>query len=99
MSDKEIQRAITSKELIINKFSQKCLQPASYDMRIGKEAFSSHGKRRIDIKSAESLKIEPGDFILVSTYESVKLSSKIAGRIGLRSFHTRKGLALLAGTT
>lgn len=97
MSDKGIERARRSKELVIRSFSKKSLQPASYDMRVGDEAFSSHEKRPINIKSTGSLTIKPGDFILVRTYESVKLSPKIAGRIGLRSFHARKGLALLAG--
>ena len=97
MSDKDIERARRLKELVIRSFSKKSLQPASYDMRVGDEAFSSHEKRPINIKSTGSLTIQPGDFILVRTYESVKLSPQIAGRIGLRSFHARKGLALLAG--
>ena len=97
MSDKDIQEAMSSGELIIGNFSQKSLQPASYDMRVGEEAFSSHEKVGIDVKSIHSLVVKPGDFILIRTYESVKLSPKIAGRIGLRSFHARKGLVLLAG--
>lgn len=96
MSDKDIQQAMSSGELIIGDFSPESLQPASYDMRVGEEAFSSHEKR-INVKSTGSLVIKPGDFILTRTYESVKLSPKIAGKIGLRSFHARKGLALLAG--
>jgi len=97
MSDREIQGARTSKELEIRNFSKECLQPASYDMRVGDEAFSSHEKVRIDVKPKGFLEIKPGDFILVRTYESIRLSPKIAGRLGLRSFHARKGLALLAG--
>ena len=97
MPDKDIQKARTLKELVIKKFSRRCLQPASYDMRVGDEAFSSHGKVSIDVKSKGFLQIRPGDFILVRTYESVKLSPNIAGHLGLRSFHTRKGLVLLAG--
>ena len=97
MSDRDIERARTLKELEIRNFSKKCLQPASYDMRVGDEAFSSHEKERIPVTLARPLVIKPGDFILIRTYESVKLSPKIAGRLGLRSFHARKGLALLAG--
>ena len=97
MSDKDIREAMSSGELIIGDFSPESLQPASYDMRVGGEAFSSHEKKPIDIKSTGFLVIKPGDFILVRTYESVKLSPKIAGKVGLRSFHARKGLALLAG--
>lgn len=97
MSDRDIQEAMSSGELIIGGFSLESLQPASYDMRVGGEVFSSHEKAPINVKSTGSLVIKPGDFILVRTYESVKLSPKIAGKIGLRSFHARKGLALLAG--
>ena len=49
MSDKEIQEAISSGELIIGNFSPESLRPASYDMRVGEEAFSSHEKKRIDV--------------------------------------------------
>lgn len=97
MSDKDIREAMSSEELIIRNFSPKVLQPASYDMRVGKEAFSSHEKGRIDVTRERPLVIKPGDFILIRTYESIKLSPRIAGRIGLRSFYARKGLALLAG--
>lgn len=97
MSDKDIQEARSSGELIIRDFFQESLQPASYDMRVGEGAFSSHEKVRIDVKSSGSLVVKPGVFVLVHTRESIKLSPKIAGRIGLRSFHARKGLALLAG--
>lgn len=97
MSDKDILEAMRSKELIIKNFSPKDLQPASYDMHVGEEAFSSHEKGRIDVTRECPLVIKPGDFILVRTHESIKLSPKIAGRIGLRSFYARKGLALLAG--
>jgi len=97
MSDKDIREAMSSGELIIRNFSPKDLQPASYDMRVGKEAFSSHEKGRIAVTREGPLVIKPGDFILIRTYESIKLSPRIAGRIGLRSFYARKGLALLAG--
>jgi len=97
MSDKDIQEARGAGELIIRNFSQKGLQPASYDMHVGKEAFSSHEKGKIPIKRTRPLVIKPGDFILIRSYESIKLSPRIAGRIGLRSFWARKGLALLAG--
>ena len=97
MSDKGILKARASKELVIRNFSRRCLQPASYDMRVGGEAFSSHGKESIPVKVKGFLEIKPGDFILIRTYESVKLPPNIAGHLGLRSFHARKGLALLAG--
>jgi len=97
MSDKGIQKAMNSGELIIRNFFKKSLQPASYDMRVGEEAFSSHEKKLINVKSTGFITIRPGDFILIRTHESVKLSPNIAGRIGLRSFHAKKGLVLLAG--
>lgn len=97
MSDGDIEKAVASKELVITDFSKECLQPASYDMRVGKAAFSSTLKRRIDVEKKGSVAIAPGDLILVSTYERVGTSSKVAGHIGLRSSHTRLGLVSLNG--
>lgn len=97
MSDRDIKKAIDTKELVITNFSVECLQPASYDMRAGKEAFSSTRKKRINLEKEGFVAISPGDLILLSTYESVETSRKIAGHIGLRSSHARLGLVSLNG--
>jgi dCTP deaminase len=97
MTDREIQKTISSGELDIENFSERFLQPASYDMRLGGEAFTSTGREMINTKEKGILLIEAGDFAVVTTYEKLKLSRKTAGHIGLRSHYVRKGLVLLTG--
>ena len=48
--DTQIKEAIESGDIVIGDFSEKCLQPASYDMRIGDEGFTSDSKEITDIK-------------------------------------------------
>lgn len=112
LSDEEIKKAIAEGEITIEPFDEKnCLQPASYDMRVGKKALVTKSigleelKRRvekgggteIDIEAASSVTIPAGGFALITTLETVKLSKVYVGHIGIRSYYTRKGLAILSG--
>lgn len=96
LTDKEIKEARESGELIIENFSEDCLQPASYDMRLGEEAITSSQRKKVNPQDKGLLTIPAGDFALVTTHERVKLMSRIAGHIGLRSHYARKGLILLS---
>lgn len=95
LSNVDIEEATKKKEIIIENFSRECLEPASYDMRMGKEAVKKVGKINVEEKGAVIL--EPGDLAVLGTYESVTLSRRYIGHIGVRSHYTRKGLVLLAG--
>lgn len=97
MTDGEIQDAVVSGELGITDFADHCLQPASYDMRIGSRALRSGDTPEIDVARERSIVINAGQFALITTYESVRLPADIAGHIGVRSYYTRKGMILLAG--
>lgn len=97
LSDIGIKKAIEDGEITFDPFDLKCLNPASYDMRVGEEAFTSSGRTKLDLKAKGALVIEAGDFATVTTFESIKLSNIIAGHIGLRSYFTRKGLMPLKG--
>lgn len=97
MTNEMIRKAISSGELRIDNFSDSCLQPASYDMRLGNEAITSTYREKVNPSQKGLFIIPAGDFALVTTYESVELSNKIAGHIGLRSHFSKKGLALLSG--
>jgi dCTP deaminase len=66
-------------------------------MRLGGEVFKSSPPEKIDVAAKGILIIEPGQFVIFTTYESVKLSTKIAGHLGVRSHYTRKGLVPLLG--
>jgi len=97
LTDGEIKEAIKSGELVIENFSEDSLQPASYDMRLGERALISGKDAELDLEKAGSVTIGAAEFALFTTHEKVKLSSTIAGHIGLRSYFARKGLVLLAG--
>lgn len=97
MTDGEIREAISTGELGITEFADHCLQPASYDLRIGDTALRSGDVAETDVAQARSLVLNAGQFALITTYESVKMPADIAGHIGVRSYYTRKGLILLAG--
>lgn len=112
LTDSEIKGAIKKKEIIIEPFDNKyCLQSASYDMRIGKRAIIAKSvsleelkrtvekgdAKEIDLEEETSITIPAGGFALITTFEKVKFSTLYVGHIGIRSYYTRKGLALLSG--
>lgn len=95
--DFQIKEAIQSGEIIMENFSEHCLQPASYDMRIGEEGFTSDSKQVTNIKEKGMLLLKRGDFGVVSTYESIELPPNFTARIGMRSFFSRRGLVATTG--
>ena len=97
MTDGEIRDAIDRKEMVIQHFSEDCLEPASYDMRIGKKALVTSTEDELDLEHKHSLTLKAGDFALITTHEVIKLSNTIAGHIGIKSYYTRKGIVILAG--
>jgi len=97
MTDGEVKEAMASGKLNIDNFSDKSLQPASYDMRVGNRLLISSESAEIDLFQKGSAVLQPGVFALVTTHEKVKLADTIAGHIGVKSYYTRKGLVMLTG--
>ena len=111
ITDGEIKEALKKKEIILEPFSDDSLQPASYDMRLGKFAIISKtvtleelkkkvetgDVREINVEEKGTIIIPPGAFVLLTTLEKIKLTKRYAGHIGMRSYYTRKGLVLLSG--
>jgi len=97
MTDGEMRDAMELGKLHIENFSDRSLQPASYDMRIGSRLLISSDDAEIDLFQRSSAILKPGVFALVTTHEKVKLSDTIAGHIGVKSYYTRKGLVMLTG--
>lgn len=95
--DKEIKEAVNNGEIGLSDFSEKCLQPASYDLRVGEEGFTSSAGRVINIQIEGVLEIQPGDFALVMTHEKLRLPNAMLGRFGLRSEYARMGLLATVG--
>ena len=97
MTDGEIREAMASGGLRIDNFSEKSLQPASYDMRVGSRLLISSDEAEVDLSRKGSAVLKPGVFALVTTHENVVLSETIAGHIGVKSYYTRKGIVMLTG--
>jgi dCTP deaminase len=95
--DEDIKKAVKSGEIELSDFSEKCLQPASYDLRVGEEGFTLSAGRVISIQNEGVLEIQPGDFALVMTHEKLRLPTNMLGRFGLRSAYARMGLLATAG--
>lgn len=97
LNDADIKRRVEDGTLNLTPFEVNSLQPASYDLRAGDFAFTSTTKQKVDLKQRGVVVIEPGEFIVVETLETVGLDSQTAGQLGLRSEYARKGLLMLSG--
>jgi len=97
MTDAQIEAARVAKEIVLDPFDPQQLQPASYDIRLGKWAFASSMKDKLDLSQKGLLVIDPGEFAVIESRERVTLDSRTAGQLGLRSEYAQRGLLLLSG--
>lgn len=109
LSDKSILDMIRSGELVIEPFDKSLVGPSSVDLRLGNE-FVIFERTRIDVidpkkpiqEYTKVIKvndnnffiIHPGEFILATTLEYVKLPNHIAARIEGRSSIARLGVVV-----
>ncbi len=86
-------------------FNIDCVQPASYDIRVGSQAeIINNGKyRKIDIEKEESIAIKPGEQVKISSYEYFEFPLFLLGRLGpmtdlqLNNINTLYGLQIDPG--
>lgn len=104
LSGELIEKAIKAKRLKIKPFYKDGIQPASYDLRLGKTILVTPVKRGekgrpVDLDKEEGKKymIRPGEFVGVLTEEKLSLPNDICGRFGVKSTLTRKGLIAFGG--
>jgi len=97
LSDRQIKDAVAEKKIEITPYEEDQVQPASYDLRVGKQAGTTSTKKLIDMEETSYLVIGPGDFAIVTTFEVVKLDASHVARFGLRSKYSRKGLVATTG--
>ena len=96
LANAKLKKALNDGEIRITPAPQD-IKPASIDLTVGDEAFIASGDEVLKLSDGKSLVLPAGEMALIITKEELKLSSKIVGHFGLRSFFTRKGLSLLAG--
>lgn len=97
LSDVEIRETMQKGNLRIEPFDEQSLQPASYDLRIGKKMLVSGEEAQIDMEARRSVTLKAGQFALLTTLERITLPNDIAAHIGMKSYYVRKGIVLLAG--
>lgn len=109
LSDKSIKEAIAKGKIVIKPYFEDCIQPSSIDVHLDNKFLlfnrAKHGiidvKQKLDglmtsveIREDEPFILHPGEFVLGSTLESLKLPNDIAGRIEGKSSLGRLGLLI-----
>jgi len=107
LSDRSIREEIEAGRLVIDPFEEQALQPASVDLRLGREfrVFRNYRLPYIDVKvdvpqltELETVDddnpfiLHPGEFVLAVTLERVELPADLVGRLDGKSSLGRLGL-------
>lgn len=95
--DNQILSAMHDHHIDIEPFERACLEPATYDMRLGDIAAVSTASTPINLKEHKFLNIEPGAMAIVQTLEVLQLSDTVAGRIGPKTDLLRRGVFASTG--
>jgi dCTP deaminase len=100
LSDTQIKKYV-KEEKLIEPFDETLLGPATYDLRVGRRVLRSLKKEGesplLNLEQERVLQIGTGEFVEIMTMEKVRLSKKLCGRMGIRSYFTRKGLVSFVG--
>jgi dCTP deaminase len=108
LSDRDIRAAIAGGRIVIEPFDEKRLQPASVDVTLDRmfRVFRSTRHAYIDLAKgvdditdlvtvdADPFILHPGEFVLGSTFERVRLASDIVSRVEGKSSLGRLGLLI-----
>ena len=108
LSDKGIKKALKAGSIVIDPFSEKNLQSASYDLHLDKQllVFDRNNISLIDlkVKNKNMMKqitipdtgfiIHPGDFVLSNLVEITGVDSSFVGRLEGKSSLARVGLLI-----
>jgi dCTP deaminase len=107
MSDRDIRASIEAGQIGLEPLDMSLLQPSSFDVRIDRffRLFDNHKyayidpaepqeelTRFIEVAADEPFILHPGEFVLGSTYEFVKLPDNVAARLEGKSSLGRLGL-------
>jgi dCTP deaminase len=107
MSDRDIRASIEAGQIGLEPLDMGLLQPSSFDVRLDRffRLFDNHKyayidpaedqsdlTRFVEVKADEAFILHPGEFVLGSTYEFVKLPDNIAARLEGKSSLGRLGL-------
>ncbi len=109
LSDKSIKEAIAKGKIVIKPYFEDCVQPSSIDIHLDSKFLLFNKAQHavidvrqkqdelmtpVEIKDNEPFILHPGEFVLGSTLEFVKMPNDIAGRIEGKSSLGRLGLLI-----
>lgn len=97
LSDVEILEALGKREIVIDPFDEECLEPASYDMRLGRVLSPHLGVVHLSGTIPRKFVLENGQWALLETHETISLSRNYVATFGLRSSITRRGILWFSG--
>ncbi|MEZ7005654.1 dCTP deaminase [Streptomyces sp. AD55] len=107
LSDRDLESAISAGRLGVSPYDREMLQPASIDVRLDRSflTFATHAHTHIDpaveqrgltrlveVSEGAPFVLHPGEFVLASTYERVRLPDDLAARLEGKSSLGRLGL-------
>jgi dCTP deaminase len=107
LSDRDIAAQIESGQISLDPFDAAMIQPSSIDVRLDRYflLFDNHRcavidpaeeqpelTRSFDVPPNEPFILHPGEFVLGSTYEQVRLADRVAARLEGKSSLGRLGL-------
>jgi dCTP deaminase len=109
LSDGDIRKAIANGDIGIEPYAEYNVQPSSVDLHVDRyfRIFNNHRYRVIDVKEpmegltelievveGESFILHPGEFVLGSTVERVRLATDLVARLEGKSSLGRLGLLI-----
>jgi dCTP deaminase len=109
LSDRSIREALDSGRIVIDPRDDSCIQPSSVDLHVDRyfRLFLNHTSRVIDVREDQEdltelvdigedlpLILHPGEFVLGSTLEKVKLPDDLVARLEGKSSLGRLGLLI-----
>ena len=110
LSDHSIKEALNEGRIEIDPLDESCIQPSSVDLHLDRyfRVFLNHTTAVIDVKQdhetlSELVKVEPdaepfilhpGEFVLGSTLERIRVANDLAGRLDGKSSLGRLGLLI-----
>jgi dCTP deaminase len=97
--DHAIQESVRTGKLTISNFENDCVQPASYDLRIGEMIYAPAQPDKPYNMAANggAYRLPPYGAAVLTTFEDLRLPVNMLGRIGLKSGFARKGLLASTG--
>lgn len=97
LTDNEILETIKTGDLEIENMADDCLEPASYDLRMGDPLLKGGEAVQINLSDRGSVIIRAGEFFTFRTQEKLHLTNIISGHLGAKSYFIQRGLILLCG--